>query len=202
MPWYCYLLIALCALVVVFSIIFFSSKIKLIISYKNELTVYVKFLFWSKKLYSDKEKGKSSDGQDRIEETEDGFDLSIISGLNRYREILFGVLYDFLGKIQFRYIKLNIRIGTDNATKTALTYSLVAQGVSYLLGFLDGIATFKLSKKSSVDVIPNFLATESYFESTVVVCAGVIYGFNIIKNLSELFSKIRLDSEETKYGAN
>ena len=162
------LIIILC--IALFIALLLSTKIILRIKYEDKLVVYLRVLFVKIQLYPKKEKKKryphsmskrkakkiknslkkkpkkqkkkKSDLKEELEEEiEDKSDLfSIVSIIVSFVKnfILF-----FVKSVRIKAFKLKITVATEDAAKTALTYTAITQSINSLFPLLDKLKTFK-----------------------------------------------------------
>ena len=165
-------MIALIVIISIVAIIAFllSIKITLKVRYTDKPTIYLKILFLKIQLYPKKkkkkryphsmskrkakkiknslkkkpkkQKRKKSDLKEELEEEiEDKSDLfSIVSIIVSFVKnfILF-----FVKSVRIKAFKLKITVATEDAAKTALTYTAITQSINSLFPLLDKLKTFK-----------------------------------------------------------
>ncbi len=92
--------------------------------------------------------------------------------------------------------KLYVSVGSPDAAKTAIMYSLVAQSVAYLIEFLDCHTTLGKIKDGAVSIEYNFLSESIVFEADISIKIRII---NIIRlGISLLTVKIKHDINKNK----
>ena len=71
------------------------------------------------------------------------------------------VLGRFFGRLRVKVLRLHITVGGSDASKTALTYGFVSQGVAYLLELIRQKTKASPVRAASVSVTPDFLAAKT-----------------------------------------
>lgn len=198
------------AIIALFIVLLLSAKIKLVISYANEASVYVKFLFFKinlvpsapkpKKKKTRKKKKKKSHSQSsshtaKVEKKKLSV-KQIIKIISIMKDTITGILKDFLGKIHFRFIKIYADIGCEDASKTALAYGAVSQSVAYFVELLDNISNVEVSKSSSIDIRSNFISQKSVFELNCLLYLRVASLFSLgLKSIVAYFKYKNLQEQ-------
>ena len=185
--------------------LFLMLRAKIIISYNEELRAYFKLSFIKfrlfpakpkkikkrKKKQKRKTKASASDNKNVVEAKKDD---GVVSKLWAMREILLHTISKFLGKLHFKFIKLNIVVSADNAASTALLYGATTQGVAYLIEILDTISNVDINKKSEISVRSDFISQKSSFEGKIVLYISVFHiiyvGIHFLKKLIKSKMKV------------
>lgn len=180
-------------------------RAKVIITYNEDLTVYLRVLFFKVRLVppgekKHKRKRKKQKNKGALESTgtksenknkKDG----VASKLWALREVLLYTIEKFLGKLHFKFVRLNIVVASSNAATTALLYGAATQGVSYLLEVLENISNVDITKRSDISVRSDFLSEKSTLEGKIILymsVAHLIYvGIHFLKKLFK--SKIKVE---------
>ena len=163
-----------------------SIKIKLVLAYEESFAIYIKILFFKIMLFPDdkkkktkKKKKKSSSTTTKKEKTsnEPKKKISasqIIKIISVMKDTVIDILKDFFGKIHFKFIKIHADIGCEDASKTALAYGAVTQGVAYFIELLDNTSNVEVSSSSSIDIRANFISQKSWLELNCLLYIRVI----------------------------
>ena len=161
-------------------------RARVIITYNEELRVDFKFAFLKfplipakpkkikKKKRRKKKKKAAPPSQSQSSETQKKDD-SVVSKLWAIREVLLHTIAKFLGKLHFKFVRLNIVVATDNAASTALLYGAATQGVVYLIEILDNISNVDITKRSEISVKSDFISQKSSFEGKIVLYISVFH---------------------------
>ena len=180
-------------------------RAKIIISYDEELIVYFKILFLKFRIVPAKPKKlkkrrrqhkKSASRSDAASQStvEAQKNDSVVSKLWAMREILLHTISKFLGKLHFKFVKLNIVVSADNAASTALLYGATVQGVAYLIEILDTISNVDINKRSEISVKSDFISQKSSFEGKIVLYISVFHlvyvGLHFLKKLIKSKAKM------------
>lgn len=190
MPIFVYVLLGIALLI---SALLFT-KIKIFVCYENDVKIYGKFLFYRFDIIPKKPKikkaKKSKKKSQKPKETkfplqEQVKEKSLPSKIWDMRTALLKILEKFSRKLHFKFIKLRVVIGCDNAAKTALVYAGVNQGISYLIEILRNISNVDVSSRADISVNSDFISQKSEFEGKIELymrVTSVIYvGFHAIK---------------------
>lgn len=212
MPPFVYVIIGLVLLVAVF----LALKVKLVLAYEGEFSAYLQVLCFKFSLLKDEEKKKKkktkkkrdskqapTDNKAKKEEKKEEKkkrSFSVLSKLIKFRSIIFDILKCSLGKLHFKFAKLNILVGTDNAAETALAYSGVCSAVACLISLLEEISNIDISRFSDINIQANFLSEESFFEGKVILYCRVLPLLTILKKIIKLIYKIKLNEEDLEDG--
>ena len=124
----------------------------------------------------------------------------ILSKLFEYRKVVISIIKEFASKIHFNFVKINIKIATDDAAKTTLAYAGAIQGVSYLVSFLENYSNVDITKNSSINVYTDFLSEESELDGSVFIHTRVINAFPVIIKIVKLITQMKLKSEDSNNG--
>ena len=212
MPPFVYVIIGLVLLVA----IILALKVKLVLAYEGEFSAHIQVLCFKFPLFKDEEKKKKKKSKKKTvskkaptsndvkkeekKEEKKKKSPSVLSKLIKFRSITFDFLECALGKLHFKFAKLNILVGTDNAATTALAYSGVCSAVACLISLLEEISNVDISRFSDINVQANFLSEESLFEGKVVLYCRVLPLLTILKKIIKLIYKIKLNEEDLEDG--
>ncbi|MBQ7760575.1 MAG: hypothetical protein IJ400_00835 [Clostridia bacterium] len=212
MPSFIYVIIGLVLLVA----IILALKVKLVLAYEGEFSAYLQVLCFKFPLFKDEEKKKKKkkakkkktannqapqgQGEKKEEKPQKKKEPSVLSKLIKFRSIVFDILECTLGRLHFKFAKLNILVGTDNASTTALAYSAVCSGVACLIALLDEVSNVDISRFSEINIQANFLSEESIFEGKVILYCRVLPLLTILTKIIKLIYKIKLNEEDLEDG--
>lgn len=153
------------------------TKVRLFVCYEDALRVYAKILFLKFKIVPSKEKTKKPKKKKKkvpSKSVEKKEEKSIVSKLWEIRSVLCEIISRFLGKLHFKFLKLKIVIGCDNAAKTALLYAGASQGAAYVIEVLRNISNVDIALHSDVSVDTNFISQKSEFEGKIELYIRVV----------------------------
>ncbi len=209
MPPFVYVIIGLVLLVA----IILALKVKLVLAYEGEFSAHIQVLCFKFRLFKDEKKKKKSKKSKKKAKTSQALQKqgekkekpekkapSVLTKLIKFRSIVFDILECALGKLHFKFAKLNILVGTDNAASTALAYSAVCSGVACLIALLEEVSNVEISRFSDIDVQANFLSEKSFFEGKVIFYCHLLSLLTILKKIIKLIYKIKLNEEDSEDG--
>ena len=175
--------------VLLFLALLLSLKVNIIVSYKDELKVYLRILFVRIRLHpkkiklKEKKKRKKKKAVKKAEEiipARDEKPLSPVKVVWEIREAILSLADKCMGGLHFKFARLNIEVGCSDASKTALVYGTVVQGVAYLMEFLDTISNVEISRFSQINVCSNFISQKSRAEGKITLYIRVFSAFKIL----------------------
>ncbi len=176
--------------ILLFLALLLSLKVNIIVSYKEELKVYLRVLFVRIRLYPKKvklkEKKKRTKKKKAPQETEEILPeseekpLSPVKVVWEIREAVLSLANKCMGGLHFKFARLNIEVGCSDAAKTALVYGTVVQGVAYLVEYLDTISNVEISRFSQINVCSNFISQKSHAEGKITLYIRVFSAFKIL----------------------
>ena len=181
---------------ILFLALLLSLKVNIIVSYKEELKVYLRVLFIKIRLYpkkvklKEKKKRKKKKKSVAIEETIPEIEEKTISPVKvvwEIREAVLSLAGKCMGGLHFKFARLNIEVGCSDAAKTALVYGTVVQGVAYLMEFLDSISNMEISRFSKINVNSNFISQKSRAEGKITLYLRVFSAFKILIHLLKTY---------------
>ena len=216
------LIVIICVVAVIAFLL--SIKITLRIKYTDSLNVYLKIFFVKIKLYPSKKKKKryphsmskrkaqkiknslkkkpkkkkKSETTEESDETADKNDtLSIISIILSFVRSFVNL---FTRAIRLKASRLKVTVATEEAAKTALTYTAITQSVNILFPLLDRLkAVKKLPRGTELSVDIDYLSDTSTFDIDIelyvrvgralkAVCGAAINAFK--KAVKDRFRKL------------
>ena len=172
------------AIVLLITLLMFL-RARIIIEYKDSLSLMLKVLFIKKQLYpedltqikigdySEKKlqkkrnralkkaekksvKPQKSKGESKPKKKRSFSE--ILELVNTVKQIVTVFVKAFFGYLRVDVSRINIIVACGEADKTAIMYGAVYQAVSYLLSILDSVTNVKYKKTSEVSVTADFLA--------------------------------------------
>lgn len=180
------------------------SRVKLIINFDNNLKVYLRFLFIKFNLFPEPSKlpklrrkkrkkvATSSEQSSSSDNTQKKNDDSVVKKLWSIREVLLHTIEKFLGKVHFKFIRLNVVVGCENAASTALLYGAASQGVAYLIETLDNISNVDISKRSEISVRSDFISQKSELSGKIELYISVVHIIYVAIHFLKKFIKSRM----------
>lgn len=182
--------------VILFLALLLSLKVNIIVSYKEELKVYLRVLFIKIRLYpkkvklKEKKKVKKKKKSVAIEETIPEIEEKTISPVKvvwEIREAVLSLAGKCMGGLHFKFARLNIEVGCSDAAKTALVYGAVVQSVAYLMEILESISNVEISRFSQINVNSNFISQKSRAEGKITLYLRVFSAFKILIHLLKTY---------------
>ncbi len=165
---------------------FLAIRINVVVSYKDSLCVYARVLFIKIPIYPQKEKKKKKEKKEKkppdkaVEKKEDEKEekdekkVSPVKILWQMRESILRLIEKFLGYLHFKFIRLKITVGCEDAAKTAIAYGLTTQSVAYLIEILNNISNVDISKHSEIYVKSDFISQKSSFDGKIVLYIRIL----------------------------
>jgi hypothetical protein len=161
-------------------------RVRLVINFDNDLCVYLRFLFFKYRIYPEKpkkanpkrkksKKSKKSKAEASAKSDEPKKEDSVVTKLWAIRKTLLTTIERFLGKLHFKFVKLNAVVGCENAASTALLYGAVSQGVAYLIEILDNISNVDISKRSEISVKSDFVSQKSSLDGKIILYISIAH---------------------------
>lgn len=179
-------------------------RVRLIINFENDLNVYFRLLFIKFSLYPEKTKfrfrkrkkkkklkSNTSQHTSNQEETQKK-EESIVKRLWSIRSVLLHTIEKFLGKVHFKFVKLHVVVGCENAASTALLYGTASQGVAYLIEILDNISNVDISKNSDVSITSDFVSQKSSLTGKIVLYISVAHILYVLVQFLKQFIKSKM----------
>ena len=172
-----YVALAFLIINIVFIVLFFFAKAKLYVQIDNGKFTYQAKLCGLKTDISFKsikhkhgEKGKLiSTFKARDDLTDLG---NLLLEIFEIRNALQATSSKFLRKVKFDINKLNIVVSGKNATQTALLYSEIYQGVSYILKHLDNTSNVNITKNATFSITADYICSNSSVDADFVIQIG------------------------------
>lgn len=187
---------------------FLAMRLNVVVSYKDSLCVYAKVLFIKIPIYPQKEKKKKKKKKEKkppekaVEKEEDKKEekgdkkVSPVKILWQMRESILRLIEKFFGYLHFKFIRLKITVGCEDAAKTAIAYGLTTQSVAYLIEILNNISNVDISKHSEIYVKSDFISQKSSFDGKIVLYIRVLPLFKIaFRAIKEFFKALALSSK-------
>lgn len=173
-------------------------RVRLVINFDDDLCVYLSFLFFTYRIYPEKpkkskskrrksKKSKNTKAEASTKSEEPKKEDTVVSKLWAIRKVLLTTIEKFLGKVHFKFVKLNAVVGCENAAATALLYGAVSQGVAYLIEVLDNISNVDISKRSEISVKSDFVSQKSSLDGKIVLYISVVH---LLYVLAEFLKKM------------
>ncbi|MBE6718541.1 MAG: DUF2953 domain-containing protein [Ruminococcaceae bacterium] len=176
-------------------ILLLHLRIRLCIIYNEDLDVHLKLLFFNIPIFPKKQKKpKAKDysikklrkKQKKIEKKNAKKELKkqkkqteqpankdrkkqITEILELIKIVLEYVMPPFGKYFRLEILKLNIKIGSSDPSKTAVTYGLVSQSVAYIIELLSNITNVDVKKHNGINVYADFMSEKSNAEINIIL---------------------------------
>lgn len=121
-----------------------------------------------KKNKKDKEENKEGGAPGKKKKTD------IPALINMIKNIASAVFERFPKYLKVNIKKLHLKVGTDDAAKTATTYGAVTAALPILLEFINCHAKLKQYKKDAISVVPDFVSGQSDAQVDIRISIRVI----------------------------
>ncbi|MBQ9120944.1 MAG: hypothetical protein IJY12_01115 [Clostridia bacterium] len=171
-------------------------------------TVFLRVLCFKKILYpappnldkpkKDKKKEKKKKKKVKVTEVEPPKKKSlsdIRDSVHLILTILNSIKDKFFSTLRVTAAKIYISVDSDNATKTALLYGGICQGVSYLLEFLDNITQLKTVKNTHIHVGCDFSVQETTAEVHLILSMRIYQLLGHAFRAVKAFITVKLHNE-------
>ncbi len=194
-------------------LLFFASRIKIVISYNGSDGLYFGVSILSFRVFSTKEK----EGEPRVKISD--FSLGKLSKRSKKDErkrkkrekkqkapgerpsvdigeiikLIRVIISTFFNRysdhLSVRAVRLKIGVATGDAASTAILYGLVIQGVTYLFELLDNVTSLEKIDTSEVNVYPDYTSDSSTADIKIHLklptwcAAALVYRSGILKSL-------------------
>ena len=149
-----------------------SLRVNLCIIYENDLNVFLRVLFiriplyptkekkFNEKKYDKKQLKKAQGGKVKLKQKREGDDSGnkLVDSIKLITNVLSVALKTFAKHLKIKVAKLHIRVGSDDAARTAILYGAISSSVACLIDLLDEITNLSRIKNSSISVEPDFLS--------------------------------------------
>ena len=179
---------AILALIVIFLLI----KVSLIIQYDDGVTLKLRILFITVRLYPEKEKKRRKNPlhkrmwsyakhvfklpkrhkKSAKKEADDGKKRAsastILETIQTVCIIVKEVVSKFAKHLRIKIAKINIKLATGDAAQTAIAYGALTQSINVLFPLLEDIKNFSMPKNKDINISPDFLSEESEMELKLV----------------------------------
>lgn len=157
-----------------FIVLFFFARATLCLQYKDgKFSYYAKICGVKAKLSLKKRKHKYARKGKFVSSFKPKAELSTFSNilleLYEIRDALFATSKNFFKKTKFKINKLNLVLGGANATETALVYGGATQTISYVLEYLDNVASVDIPDDADFIVKADFINQSYTFEADVTI---------------------------------
>jgi len=122
--------------------------------------------FFKKKKAHDKT-GKTKEKKDLLKNLIDLKSYKPLELVAIVKEIVLYFSKRFFGSLGIEVNRLQIKVGTEDAAKTAMLYGALSQSVSYVLNLFDNISRLKTVKSDAVAVKADFCSEKCLFEADI-----------------------------------
>ncbi len=172
-------------------------KVRICISYEEELSVKVKVLFLNipiipqkekkiKKLSAKKHKKQQEKLAKKSQKNEEKKQLkkqhkeaapkkklseTVTEVLDLVKIVLNDVIPTFGKHLKIEIVKLYIRVSSNDPANTAVTYGVVSQSVAYIVELLSNVTNVDVKKPHSINVFPDFFSEKS--EASINITFGL-----------------------------
>lgn len=171
MPIFVYILLGIALLIALILI----SKVKVYVCYDDSVRVYARFLFLHFRLFPKKAKIRTKKSKKKAPDStqlteahqEKPKEKNIVIKLWEMKSVLISVASNFLNKLHFKFITLRVVVACSDASKTALAYASVNQGIAYIIEFLRNISNVEVASRSDISVQSDFISQKSEFEGKI-----------------------------------
>ncbi len=126
-----------------------------------------------KKLKSEKKKKSDTKFEHKNEKQPLSDTISFIADLVKY------LLKKFFGHLRIDMTEITIRVGSDNAAKTAIMFGIVNQGVLALLKILDSVTNVRETKQCIVSVAPDYTSETIKANIKIAFSLRIWHAFSI-----------------------
>lgn len=205
MPGWIYVIGAIALLIA----IILSIKVNVIVSYNNTLAVSIRILFIKIRLYPKKDKiakeprkKKKKKKKEPIREDKkpEGSDEekspSVVKVVWEIRQTILALIEKCMGALHFRFARLHIEVGCEDAAKTALVYGTVTQSVAYLVETLDNISNVEIASSSSIMVQSNFISRKSKAEAKIILYIRIISAIKLLFSALKAYLIFKFKKEQ------
>ena len=144
------------------------------IVYENDLKIYFKVLFFKfwlfpegqvkfdPKKYEKMLKGEKSSPQAIMDEIkQESKKNSLVENIKLISNLVSSLLHFCAPYMRVKLAKLHIRVGTDDAAKTAILYGAVSAAAACLIDNIDEFTRLHKLKRKSVIIEPDFLSEKT-----------------------------------------
>lgn len=168
-------------------ILLFFCHVNLVIIYKNGFQIFYQILFIKIKIYPFK-KDKSKNPIDGVKEAKDAFDR-----LKKYRKISRSIFGFYYRALRLKIIDLDVLVASRSPSSTALYYSFVVQGISYILKSIERTLILQFPKNKELSIRADFFGKEPYFKTHIIIYTylGPLVFVSILSFLKTMFSFLR-----------
>lgn len=182
--------------ILLFLALLLSMKVNIVVSYKNELRVFLRILFVRIRLYPKKVKLKEKKKKKKIKSekqptkevtVKEEKTVSPVKAILEIKDLILSLASKALGGLHFKFARLNIVVACEDATKTALLYGATVQSVAYLLEALDTVSNVEISRFSDININSNFISQKSSIEGKITLYIRVFSGVKLLISLLKTY---------------
>ncbi len=179
--------------IILFIALILTLKVNIVVSYKEELSVHLRILFIKLNLLSRKPKYKKNKKNKKkaeskpVAEDEKEKGISPLKVIWEIREAILSLTKKTTNRLHFKFARLNIEVGCEDAAKTALVYGAVTQGVVYLLEILDNMSNVEISRFSDINISSNFISRKSKAECKITLYIRVFSALLVLIHLIKTY---------------
>ena len=192
-------------------------KIKIVFDLKDKLLVYAKVLFFrkpivpspqkkDKKEKKGKPKKKKKAQNEDTEQSKDSGEsaLKIVDHLNIITDVSKVFFGRFTKHSHVKLVRVNIKVASDDAAKTAILYGTVSAALSSLIALLDEVTNLDSPGRSNISVVPDYLSDKSEARIKLVYSIRVIGLIDLILQsiISYTKAKARAHASRTQNNEN
>lgn len=201
------------------------ARVRVVFSLREDMTVKLRFLFLSFRLYPRKKKVKISSYKWKSFERRKRRAIerrrkkarraphqptaptgkskqSLRAQLSFFYDLLCEMYRPFLQHFHIEVARLRIRVGTGDAAKTALLTGAVSQTVAYIAAFLEEQTNLRRTACADISVTPDFLAEKSEADCRVVFSLRVFSLFALGVRFARFFLTRKLTHRNRKQEAS
>ncbi len=190
-------------------------------AYKDEISLYVRVLFFKFRILPAKEKrgkrrmsekkaakirnslrkkqqkkalAKAEKEKSKAEKKKKNISETI-SDVKLITDILLAVLKKFFGHLQIKMSRIRMIVATEDAATTAIAYGAITQSLNILLPALESVKNFKRLKKTEIDVRADFLSDSPTFDVKISFSLRVWHIFDVAIAALVKFIKNKLSNQ-------
>ncbi len=202
------------------------ARIRIVFSLREEVTVKLHYLFLTFRLHPRKKKVKISSykwksfqrrkrrtAEKRKRQARRAVKRQVTAPTGRkkqslraqlsfFYDLLFEMHESFLRHFRIEVARLRIRIGTDDAAKTALLTGAASQVVAYIAAFLEERTNLRRAHTADISVTPDFLAQKSEADCCVVFSMRVFSLFGLGVRFARFFLTRKITHRNKKQEAS
>ena len=205
--------------ILLFFVFLLSLKATITIRYSDEITLFVRVLFFKIKILPKKEKKKGprsmspakakkirqkllkKEQAKREKKAQKAIQkkqappkpkksvAEILDLIALVRKLVAAVVKRFFKRLRIDVARLKIKIATGDAASTAIAYGAVTQSINVLLPLLEPIKNFGLPKTTEIDIQPDFLSEDSEIDIRLSFSLRVWHVFDVAFSALSAFLK-------------